>query len=291
MFRCVRLKKSAIIIAVIIILITISLIIPKPSVKEAFSAQEEIFLPAIMYHGILKDEQKQGKFIVSPDVLEKDLIYLKENGWEAIGIQDLAGYVYEGTALPQKPVLITLDDGYYNNAEYLLPLLKKYEMKAVVSVVGAFTEKSEREGGHHPAYSYLMWDDIRLLQDSGYIEIGNHTWGLHENSERHGAGKLKWESVDDYKKVLIEDLGKLQQYLSDCTGKAPVVFTFPFSVSKESTPILKEMGFIATLTCRETPNYITREPDCLFGIGRYNRPAGISTEEFMEKALKNPKEN
>lgn len=292
MFRCVRLRGLTLFSAAVIIFITMAVIIPKADTKQTFSGQEEIFLPAIMYHSILKNEQRQGKFVVSPAVLEKDLIYLKENGYNSIGISELVDYVYNGVAIPPKPVLITLDDGYYNNAEYLLPLLKKYEMKAVISVVGAFTEKSEKEGGHHPAYSYLMWDDIRLLQDSGYIEVGNHTWGLHENSERLGAGKLSWESDEDYKKVLNDDLGKLQKYLYECTGSAPVVFTFPFgSTSKESTPILKELGFKATLTCRETPNYITREPDCLFGIGRYNRPAGISTEEFMEKALKNPKEN
>ena len=36
----------------------------------------------------------------------------------------------------------------------------------------------------------------------------------------------------------------------------------------------------------EKPNYITRNPDCLYGINRYNRSGLYSTEEFMSKLLK-----
>ena len=43
---------------------------------------------------------------------------------------------------------------------------------------------------------------------------------------------------------------------------------------------------VQTTGCEEKCNYITRDPECLFLLGRYNRPSGISTWEFMKKALK-----
>jgi hypothetical protein len=46
------------------------------------------------------------------------------------------------------------------------------------------------------------------------------------------------------------------------------------------------MGFSAAFSCYERPNYITRDPDCLFTLDRYNRSGHLSTEQFMEKALK-----
>ena len=47
---------------------------------------------------------------------------------------------------------------------------------------------------------------------------------------------------------------------------------------------MKDLGFKATLSCYERMNYITREPECLFQLGRYNRHGALSTEEFMKKA-------
>ncbi|MEG1968483.1 MAG: polysaccharide deacetylase family protein, partial [Clostridia bacterium] len=56
-------------------------------------------------------------------------------------------------------------------------------------------------------------------------------------------------------------------------------------VDQEGERILRELGFCATLSCFERINSITRNPDCLFSLGRYNRPAGISTQRFMKKVL------
>ncbi|MGN0674159.1 MAG: polysaccharide deacetylase family protein, partial [Oscillospiraceae bacterium] len=63
---------------------------------------------------------------------------------------------------------------------------------------------------------------------------------------------------------------------------------YPFGlISDESVDIFREMGFKALLSCYEKPNYISRsDPDCLLCINRYNRPSGISTEEYMKKLLK-----
>ena len=52
---------------------------------------------------------------------------------------------------------------------------------------------------------------------------------------------------------------------------------------RESLPVIRECGFLMTLTCGEQMNYITREPDCLYGIGRYNRSGLYSTDEYMAK--------
>ncbi len=97
---------------------------------EATSAKvqtEEIELPIIMYHSMLKDGS--GKYIISPDTFEEDLQYLKDNGYTAIHMQDLLNYVNKGTALPEKPIMLTFDDGYYNNYLYAFPLAKNTKAK------------------------------------------------------------------------------------------------------------------------------------------------------------------
>ncbi|MFR8334172.1 MAG: polysaccharide deacetylase family protein [Oscillospiraceae bacterium] len=46
--------------------------------------------------------------------------------------QDLQNYVELGQELPEKPVLITFDDGYESNYMHFYPLLQKYQMKATI---------------------------------------------------------------------------------------------------------------------------------------------------------------
>ena len=73
---------------------------------------QEITLPIAMYHHILKEDGRLNKYTISPEEFKGDLQYLKEQGYQFILMQDLIDYVYQGVALPEKPVMITFDDGY-----------------------------------------------------------------------------------------------------------------------------------------------------------------------------------
>ena len=71
--------------------------------------------------------------MLSPAQFESDLKYLKENGYHTVVVQDLIDYVEKGVPLPEKPVMLTFDDGYYNNYYYAFPLLEEYDAKIVIS--------------------------------------------------------------------------------------------------------------------------------------------------------------
>ncbi len=250
----------------------------------AVSAEEGVRLPIIMYHSVLKSAKKQTKYIVTPEQLERDLMWLKENGYTGIFMSELIDYVYNGTDLPEKPVMITFDDGYYNNLIYAYPLLVKYGMKAVISVVGKYSESFSESGDLNPAYAHLTWDNIREMSESGYIEIQNHSYDLHSNTKRQGASIMKNESLAAYRKVLTEDVLKLQSILSEKCSVTPNTFTYPYGyLCEESEALLREMGFKASLSCYERVNFITRDEGCLWGLKRFNRDSTLSTERFMSK--------
>ena len=82
-----------------------------------------------MYHGIRKSTSAQNKYVISPDEFESDLKYIKENGYETIVVADLLEYFDNGKALPEKPIMITFDDGCLNNYTYAFPLLKNIMQK------------------------------------------------------------------------------------------------------------------------------------------------------------------
>lgn len=247
--------------------------------------EKSVFMPVIMYHSVFGENPEE--YIVTPMQFENDLIWLTENNYTSVTAQQLTDYVNGTGSLPENPVMITLDDGCYNNLSHVLPLLEKYNMHAVVSVVGQYTDVTAENDPHVPDYSYLTWKDIQELIHSGYVEIGNHTYNMHSfRGERHGCAMNPDETEEEYREILYNDISRLQNEIREHTGTTPLVFAYPFGFrSAESSPVMRELGFSITLTCTEKPNYITRTPDCLYGLNRYNRSGFYSTGEFMERVF------
>ena len=84
-----------------------------------------------MYHHISKKTSALGAYVITPEQFESDLKFIKDKGYEAITTQNLVDYFDGKFELPEKPIMITFDDGYLSFYEYAYPLLKQYNMKAV----------------------------------------------------------------------------------------------------------------------------------------------------------------
>ncbi len=259
------------------------------TVAVTADAEDGVSLPIVMYHSILKDASRAGMYVVSPDTLRADLLFLKEQGYETVVVADLIAYT-QGGQLPDKPVMITFDDGYYNNLTYVLPILEELDMRAVISVIGVYTETFSKTPDPNPNYAHLSWQEISGLAATGRVEIQNHSYDMHKQSPRGGSKRKRGESLENYRQIFLEDTKKLQQLVEQNCGLIPTAYTYPYGlISPEAQDYIKEMGFCATLTCYERRNVITRDPECLFGLGRYNRPSVLTTQEFMQKLLKGVK--
>ncbi len=254
------------------------------SAAPAFGAQEGVQLPILMYHSILKDSARQGNYVVSPDVLAADLDALQERGYETVTVSDLLAYVQDGAPLPDKPVMITFDDGYYNNYVYAYPLLQQRGMRAVLSIIGSQTAFYTEDGTENAYWSHLRLDRLTEMQD--VFEVQNHSWNLHEYGERRGCLRRRGENEASYASLLREDTEQTQQMLIEAGLPAPQCYTYPFGAcSEESERILQGMGFLCTLGCEERVNLVTRDAGCLYEMGRFNRAAGESTESYLKRAL------
>ena len=256
------------------------------SYTASTSVKEGAKVPIIMYHSILKDSKRHGKFVISPDTFENDLKYLTEHGYTTIVMQDLIDYVNGGT-LPEKPVMLTFDDGYSNNYLYAYPLLQKYGCKMVLSPIVRNVEESTQSQDTNPNYAQCSWDQLKEMSDSGLVELQNHSYNMHTNTGgRNGTKKKKGESDEAYRQAFTEDVRKAQEAYQENIGKQPTTFAYPFgAVSNVSVNYLKEMGFQATLTCENKMNYIRQEPEALFGLYRFLRPSGSTSEQFFSKVL------
>ncbi len=258
-----------------------------PISEVSVAAEESTAIPIIMYHSILKDKNMAGDYVLSPNVLESDIVWLKTNGYEAVNIQDIVNYVHYGEELPEKPIMLTFDDAYLNNYTYAYPILEKYGYKAVLSAVGEFADRFSQTEDKNPSYSHMTWDDLKLLSESGIFEIQNHSYGMHYINQRKGSSRKKGETLEAYKESFYSDTMRMQKLLTEKCGITPICYTYPYgAISEGSSDVLKECGFMASLSCYElTSTLIRGDGDSLFELGRYNRPSGISTEAFMKKLL------
>ena len=243
-------------------------------------------LPIIMYHSVLKDKNKSGKFVITPNAFEEDLKFIKQNGYVPVFMSDVINYVKNGSPLPEKPIVLTFDDGYYNNYLYVYPLLKKYNMKAVISIVGMYTDSYSQNDDKSAEYAHLNWDTVNEMMNSNLVEFQNHSYNLHSTSKgRNGSKKINSESLEDYEKILSYDLTLLQTEFLEHTGYAPTVYTYPFgAVSNASFDIIKKLGFLSTLSCENKMNYIAQGNDeCLYMLNRFIRTPSKSLYSILHK--------
>ena len=104
------------------------------------------------------------EYNVPPTELRRQLQWLKDNGYQTVSLLDLMKAKKGKLTLPEKPIVLTFDDGYDDNYFELLPLLKEYGMTATIFMI---TNKIGTEG-------YLTWSDLRELNSAGF-EIASHT--------------------------------------------------------------------------------------------------------------------
>ena len=249
-------------------------------------SRDEIDIPVLMYHSFCKDSSGENEYTISADRFEGDLKWLRDKGYTTIFPSQLISYVNEGAMLPSKPVILTFDDGFANNMLYAFPLLQKYNMKAVIALIGSESDKSSSDIYRNREHGNLNWGEVAILSQSGLIEFASHTYDLHSISqERKGADRKSGESSDQYRNILTEDLLKNQDLIEKATGSFPAAFAWPYGsypADRIADPILRDLGFLVTFTSYQHTSGINRgEPDSLFGLGRYLRTPSFDIEKII----------
>lgn len=268
--------------AVVFLIAAILFLLAPPASAETVSA-DTAQVPIVMYHSI--SNAKSNDYVITPQTLESDFKYLKDRGYTAVFVNDCIDFVRGKRDLPKKPIVITFDDGFYNNYKFALPLLRKYGFKATISVVGSYMAMEKGMEKRSPVYSYLNASELRALKSSGVVELGNHTWDMHRIKGRKGIKRVSGETEETYRRKLIADAKKCHDFVADICGVDMNVYTYPYGYySAQAREILKSQGYEAMLTCNEGMNYLKRggEKD-LLGLKRYNRPSKYSTKAFFDK--------
>ncbi|CEJ70842.1 Polysaccharide deacetylase [Chryseobacterium oranimense G311] len=149
-----------------------------------FSKTESVRI--LMYHKVLPEKEIPGRDLltVSAENLENQLQYIKSN-YNTLFFNDLN----TSNQLKHK-LILTFDDGYLNNLQYLIPLLEKYRLKATIFVPTELIEKSENEENRQ----LMTFDEIKSLNPE-LVEIA-----LHSHAHRNYSQISLQEAADDLHK-------------------------------------------------------------------------------------------
>ena len=213
-------------------------------------------VPILMYHAfVTSPEQVTGATMVSDDTFESHLQALEKAGYETVSFSDLIAFVYEGTPLPEKPVVLIADDGYLSNLNVAAPLLARYDATMSVAVIGfSMGEDTYKETGVS-IYPHFSVEQARPWVNAGVIEIVSHTYDMHRvaNLEggycRQGVYPLYGESEEAYTQALTEDFSRSKQQLEEGFGVAVEALAYPHGYFTErSEQVAKDLGFKVTMT-------------------------------------------
>ena len=121
-------------------------------------------VPVLNYHQI--NDQAENALTIHTDQFEAQMKYLADNGFHTITPDEMLDAWENGTPLPDKPVILTFDDGYADNYRNAFPILEKYNLKGTIFLISDFVST-------YP--NYLTWPQIEEMQESGHFCFESHT--------------------------------------------------------------------------------------------------------------------
>lgn len=225
-----------------------SALIQAPPLPDIHERARLARVPVMMYHDILPE--KEVFFDVTPEEFEQQLQQIRDNGLTPISLDQLVEHLNTGMPLPDKPILLTFDDGYEGHYTYVYPLLKKYGYPAVFSI---YTSKVGTDFGR----SSVNWEQLREMAADPLITIASHSVTHPLDLRELPPDQIRQEVVES-KEILERELGIEIKY-----------FTYP--VGKYNEEVLREVeaaGYEAALTMRDREEFFAGDSETLLSIER-----------------------
>lgn len=187
-------------------------------------------------------------YYVSEAIFEKQLMWLRDDGWQAIDCAAFLRGLREPESLPERALLLTFDDSYRTIRTVAMPILQRFTAPAIVFVPTAFIGGMNTfDAGNEPDEPIAGWDDLRALELGG-VSVQSHTVS-HPSFSTLSPAQLE------------EELRSSKLTLEAGLDKAVEVFAFPYGDGgtnpQQTTELLRRTGYAAA---------------CLYGGGPVTLP-------------------
>lgn len=204
-------------------------------------------VPILCYHRF--GNHCDSPLCVPEELFERQMRYLKENGYRTISPDDLLGFLEYRRPLPLKSVMITVDDGYSSFYTVAYPILKKYGFTATLFIYTNFVGVSSKA---------LSWNQLRELRAEGFT-IGSHTIAHSDLSK-----KADNESEEAYMQRLWHEIGDSKKILDGKLSQNTTFLAYPFGrLNSSAMRIAQQAGYKLAATVQRGGNPFFSNPYAL----------------------------
>ncbi len=241
----------------------------------ALPAQTQAYrqpLLALCYHDVVQryEDTLADPSAVTVDMLVSHLSWLHAQGYETVSLAQWRS----GRDIPEKPLLLTFDDGFASFQRYVLPLLEMFGYRAVLAPVTGWIDAPAGQpvsygDTERPRHDFLTWDGLREIQASGLVDIASHTHALHRGAIANAEGslipaaathawrpeRLGYESDAEYRARLLADLRMSAARLTEELSAIPQAIAWPYGAyNEQANALASELGLAQVLTLDGTAN-------------------------------------
>ncbi|MFB0972504.1 MAG: polysaccharide deacetylase family protein [Tissierellia bacterium] len=220
-------------------------------------------IPILMFHevGYMESKEFNDSNYILKASLESKMLYLSSNGYTTITMADLYDNWTKGTKLPEKPVILTFDDGYASHFTYVKDVLDRFNAKGTFYIV---------QDRLFMGIENRNLDGVKALHEAGQ-EIGVHSYSHPDFS------KMTYDEI--YKEVSTS-----KTFLEDNLGIKLSTFSYPYgNYNNAAIKVLKDLGFKTSVTTKRgigDPNQFPE--DAQYKISRYNVDFNTDENRFIQ---------
>jgi len=191
-------------------------------------------VPVLCYHDV---SDTVGDYKISAKNLREHFLYLREAGFTPISLKQYEEALLGRSCLPEKPILLTFDDGYSSFYTTVLPLLEEFRYPAILALITSWIDDTGGQG--------LTSEQLRQIHDSGFVAIASHTDQLHKYVKINAAGdEAPWTnarpfvnghviSLAEYRQGIHLDLKRSRQKITRLTNDSVEAIVWPYGATTE----------------------------------------------------------
>ncbi len=220
-------------------------------------------VPILAYHRFADD--CEGPLCLPARVFDQQMKYLKENGYRSVTCRELLAFLQYQHALPEKAVVITIDDGYKSIYDIAYPILKKYGFTATLFIYTDFIGASRNA---------MTWARLREMKAHGF-EVGGHTMSHADLTQQR-----KGEDLQTYKARIERELRVSKQIIDKNVRQNTILLAFPYGRYDETIlAMCKRLGYKMAVSVKRGSNPFFADPLAL----RRNQVLGRDMKTFVSR--------
>lgn len=195
----------------------------------------DLRVPILMYHhvGELPPDADAVRKSLTTSVanFEMQMQFLADQGYTTIHLAELVNALQTGAPLPEKPIVLTFDDGYDDNYTNVFPTLKDHGFVGTFFIIAAPTD--------YGSPGYMRWEQILEMYNNG-MEIGGHSMTHHYN-----LGQMRNSTQD-------AEIIPAHKLMTDHLPNWTPVFAYPSgSYNQYTLEVLQQLGYVAAVTTKQ----------------------------------------